>query len=336
MLWLEQKYLGIVSNRLERFTRKKNNTYNFRCPVCGDSQKSKYKARGWVFPKKKESGLLYHCHNCTVTMDVPKLVEMVDPIAYQEYIREKMSEGHGPNRQKSEAEILAFKMKTPQFIKTTPLKNIKKISQLRHDHPAKRYVDERKIPPAAQSKIFYCPRFKEWTNTMIPNKFADLEWDEPRLIIPFIDEEGNLFGYQGRSFKPTGIRYITIMLNEDMPKIYGLDQCDRTKPHYIFEGPIDSMFIPNSIAMAGGSINYNWVNENSIFVYDNEPRSSETCAKIEKIISKGYQVVIFPESISEKDINDMVLEGMYVEDILKYNISSGLEAKILYTAWKRI
>lgn len=335
MLWLEQKYLGIVSNRLERFTRKKNNTYNFRCPVCGDSQKNKYKARGWVFPKKKEPGLLYHCHNCSVTMDVAKLIEMVDPIAYKEYVMEKLSES-GESRKKSDAEILAFKMKTPNFIKTTPLKNLKKISQLSHTHPAKKYIDSRKIPTPYQAKLFYCPRFKEWTNTIIPHKFKDLDWDEPRLIIPFLDENNDLFGYQGRAFTNNSIRYITIMINENKPKIYGLDTCDREQPHYIFEGPIDSMFIPNSIAMAGGSIKYEWTNSNSIFVFDNEPRSVETCKKIEKCISMGYSVVIFPENVQQKDINEMILNGMSVLDVLKYNVSSGLEAKVLYTAWKRI
>jgi len=332
-MWLEQKYIGLVSNRLELFKRTKKNEYNFRCPICGDSRKSKYKARGHLFPKDK-GGYLFHCFNCGVTLGLEKFLEQIDPIVHQEFIKEKIIEKIG-DRPKTDVEIFADKMKPPTFIKSTPLKKLKKISQLKWNHPAKRYIDRRKIPTPYQAKLFYCPRFKEWTNTILPGKFPDTEWDEPRLIIPFIDADGNLFGYQGRSFRKEGIRYITIMIDEKQPKIFGLDTCDRSKPHYIFEGPIDSMFVPNSIAMAGGSIKYEWTNEHSIFVFDNEPRSPETCAKIEKIISKGYEVVIFPETVKEKDINDMFLNGVSIEDVLRYNISSGLEAKLLFTAWRK-
>lgn len=324
----------MVSNRLDLFKRTKKNEYNFRCPLCGDSRKSKWKARGHLFPKDK-GGYLFHCFNCGVTLGLDKFLESIDPVVYQEFLREKISEGMG-ERKKSDAEIFAIKMKPPEFIKSTPLKKLKKISQLAWNHPAKQYVDQRKIPTPYQAKLFYCPRFKEWTNTVIPNKFESLDHDEPRLIIPFIDENGKLFGFQGRSFRKEGIRYITIMIDDDMPKVYGLDTCDRTKPHYIFEGPIDSMFAPNSLAMAGGSLDLNLVNNNSIFVYDNEPRNVETCKKIEKIIDKGYKVVIFPDHIEQKDINDMVLGGVSIEDVLEYNISYGLEAKIIFTGWKKV
>jgi len=335
-MWLEQKYIGMISNRLDRFKRTKQNEYNFRCPVCGDSAKSKWKARGHLFQKDK-GGYLYHCFNCNITLGLEKFLSHVDPLIHQEFVREKIAEKLSDKpRQKTDVELFADKMKPPTFVKSTPLKSLKKISSLAWNHPAKKYIDGRKIPSKYHHKLFYCPRFKEWTNTMLPGKFRSIENDEPRLIIPFIDKEGNLFGYQGRSFSPAGIRYITIMLNDDMPKVYGLDTCDQSKPHYIFEGPIDSMFVDNSIAMAGGSLNLEIVNSNSIFVYDNEPRNVETVKKIEKIIDKGYKVVIFPEHVGEKDINDMVMKGMSVDDILLYNISSGLEAKVILTAWRRV
>lgn len=337
MTWLEQKYIGLISNRLELFKRTKKNEYNFRCPLCGDSRKSKWKARGHLFVKD-DGKYLYHCFNCSVTLGLDKFLEQLDPIVFQEFTREKLAESLNPKRIKSKAEIFAEKMKQPTFVKDTPLKKLKKISQLSHNHPAKKYVMDRKIPAHTHSKLFYCPKFVEWTRSIDPDlmRSGDNMRDEPRLIIPFLDADGNLFGFQGRSFKKTGLRYITIMIDKSKPKVFGLDTCDFSKTHYIFEGPIDSLFVKNSIAMAGGSIDYNLVNENTVFVYDNEPRSKETCDKIGKIIDKGCKVVIFPESIKSKDINDMVLEGVNVEDVLRYNISSGLEAKILFTAWKRI
>lgn len=336
-MWLEQKYLGLLSNRLERFKRTRNNTFNFRCPVCGDSQKSRFKARGWVFPKNKGSGMLYHCHNCNVTMDLEKLIEKVDPLIYKEFMHEKLSE-HGLPKPKTELDLFTEKLKPPSFIKDSPLIKLKKISQLNHDHPVKKYVQERLIPNTYHAKLFYASKFKHFVNLCIPNKFENLDRDEPRLIIPFLDENKNMFGFQGRGFRKDGIRYITIMIDSTKPKIFGLDTCDRSKLHYILEGPIDSMFVTNSIAMAGGSIDWNYVNEYSVFVFDNEPRSKETCKKIEKIIDKGHKVVIFPEFIRSKDINDMIKYDQISDTnaLLYDNISSGLEAKIIFTAWKKI
>lgn len=338
IMWLEEKYVGMVSNRLDRFKRTKRQHYNFRCPVCGDSRKSKYKARGWIFPKD-DGHLLYHCHNCNITLGIEKFIETIDPLLYQEYIREKIGEGLNPTQKpKSDAELFAEKMKPPKFRKDSPLKHIKKISQLDPNHPAKQYVQARKIPTSYHSALFYAPKFRKWVRSIDESLMQENDYDEPRLIIPFIDEEKNLFGFQGRSFRKNGIRYLTIMLDKSKPKIYNLDRCDRSKPHYIFEGPIDSMFVQNSIAMAGGSIDWSYVNENSIFVYDNEPRSPETCAKIEKVIDKGYKVVIFPEWVKSKDINDMYIHDgiVKIDSLLQDNISHGLEAKIYFTAWKRI
>lgn len=336
-MWLEQKYIGLISNRLERFKRTKNNEYNFRCPLCGDSHKDKYKARGHLFVNK--NGMyLFHCFNCSVTVGFDKFLENVDPIVHQEFVREKISENLNPSkRTKSPSEELAFKMKQPKFVKDSPLSKLKKISQLKWDHKAKKYIDSRKIPSTFHSKLFYAPKFKEWTNIVLPGKFDNLDYDDGRIIIPFIDNKGRLFGYQGRAVNPkAGIRYITIMIDKDMPKIFGIDTVDTTKHHYILEGPIDAMFVDNAIAMAGGSINMDYVNDKSIFVFDNEPRSVETCKKIEKVIDLGYKVVIFPENIKQKDINEMFLAGLPVQAILDSNVSNGLEAKIMFTAWKRI
>lgn len=337
-MWLEQKYIGMLSNRLDKFKRVNRNTFNFRCPLCGDSQSNKSKARGFIFAKD-DGGYLYHCHNCNITLGLDALLQKLDTSLHSEYLREKLADKYSPiERNVSSAELLAVKMKKPNFIRFTCLLNLKKISQLNFDHPAKKYIVSRKIPNRYHSKLFYAPKFRSFVNSVLPNKFKLNDYDEPRLIIPFIDTDKNLLGFQGRSFDPKAeLRYITIMLDDKHPKIFNLDECDRSKTHYIFEGPIDSMFVENSIAMAGGSIDWNYVNQNSVFVYDNEPRSKETIQKISKVIEKGYKVVIFPEFISEKDINDMILnrENIDIDSLLRQNISSGLESKIILTSWKR-
>ena len=334
-MWLDQKYIGLVSSRLERFRRVSNKTYNFRCPICGDSHRNKSKARGFLFPSD-DGGYLYHCHNCNITLGLSKFIETIDNSLFKEYTFEKLSLS-GTKQVKTDVELFADKMKTPSFIKATPLRVLKKVSQLKWDHPVKKYVSDRGIPNTYHSKLFYAPKFKKFVNTVSPDKFKSLDHDEPRLIIPFLDEEKNLFGFQGRAFSNDSIRYITIMLDTSKPKIFGLDTCDRNKVHYILEGPIDSMFVENSIAMAGGSIDWNFVNENSVFVYDNEPRSKETCDKIQKVVDMNHKVVIWPEFIKQKDVNDMISkkECNDINQLLHNNISQGLESKLLFTAWRR-
>ena len=93
--------------------------------------------------------------------------------------------------------------------------------------------------------LYFTEKFKEWTNSVKPGTFEDLSHDEPRIIIPFKDKEGNTFGYQGRSLSNSGLRYITILLQDDKPKIFGLNTLDYEQRIYITEGPLDSLFIKN-------------------------------------------------------------------------------------------
>ena len=340
MLWLEHKYVGILSPRLDRFTRVNSNTYRFRCPICGDSETNQSKTRGYVYTKK--GSLRYHCHNCGISMGVPWFIKQLDPNLYLEYVKEKMSESH---EQKDDFQDFVTKMKKPNFVKSTPLKDIKKISQLAVDHPAKNYIDKRKIPPNQHYKLFYAPKFKKWVNSMLPDKLKEEAPEEPRLILPFVDENDNLIGFQGRSFKPDAgaLRYITIMLNEDSPRIFGLDKVDTNQTIYVVEGPIDSLFIPNCIATAGGDILSEILltslpKERIVVIYDNEPRNPDTVKKIAKCIEAGYKVCIWPNELDIKDINDMVLSGMTTESIKKLIdecTHEGAEAKLFHTIWKK-
>lgn len=345
--WLDAKYVNLLSFRLRNFKKKSQNVWNFSCPVCGDSKTNKSKARGYVYGNK--GALIFHCHNCNVSWPVPKLVHYLDQNLHAEYLKEKLMADSGMARPETPLEEFVKKMEPPKFVKDTPLKQLKKVSQLKPDHVVKQYVSARRIPSNCHHKLFLCKGFKEWVNSVLPGKFeldenGNLN-DEPRLIIPFIDREGNLFGFQGRSFrKNPNLRYITIMLNEDMPKIYGLDTLDPLNPNkYILEGPIDSMFIPNALASAGGDIVTDLPTvanpKEFTVVYDNEPRNKDTVKKIEKAIDKNYKVCIWPTSVEQKDINDMVLAGYTPEsvvDIIRSNTYKGLEAKLALQQWKKV
>lgn len=340
MDWIDQKYIGLISNRVERFKRVNNTLYNLRCPLCGDSKTNKFKARGYLMDKPVV-GALYYCHNCHASISLGNFLKHIDSTLAEQYKREKFLEKNGSKEETKEEKPDISKVVVPTFLQgNSPLKQLKKISQLDAEHPVKKYVQKRKIPPSLHYKLFYAPKFKSWVNTIIPEKF-NVETDEPRLVIPFLDKDGKMFGFQGRGFKKDGIRYITIMIDESKPKVFGLDVVKEEGKVFVVEGPIDSMFLPNCIAMAGSAINLDEVfpekpKDEIIIVMDNEPRNKQIVDRIDKYIDDGYNVCIWPSIIEQKDINDMVLAGLDPEAIILENTKRGLLAKAALTQWKKI
>ena len=334
--WVDIKFSNLVSTRLERFKIKSYNPYmaNFRCPICGDSKKDSSKTRGNFF--QKQDSIIFKCFNCGASRNISSFLRELDPVLYKQYVLET----YGDNDKKQKVEVEKPKVfKYPEFLKVgSPLLKLKKISQLEWNHPAKQYVLNRMIPNEYHSKLFYCSNYAKWTNTMIPNKLNP-EKGTPRLVIPFLDKDGRMFGYQGRSFDPNDkARYITIML-EDRLKTFGLDTVDQTRRYYILEGPIDSMFVPNAIAMAGADMNNKeFLNENAVYVYDNEPRNVDIVKRIRQAINSGYGVCIWPSDMKYKDINDMVLGGMtqkQIVDIIDSHIYTGMTATLKFNEWKK-
>lgn len=277
-----------------------------------------------------KDAIMMHCHNCGASMYLSQFLKDIDPVAYKEYLMENFENG----KQRKE---VAYPNQTPVF-KKQPIKltGLKKVSQLSPTHPAKLYVVGRMVPNFYHSRLYFCPAFNKWTNSMIPDKLPE-DRDEPRLIIPFFDKDGEMFGYQGRSFKKeTNMRYITIILDEEPPKLYGLDTCDQTKTFYVTEGPFDSMLLENAMAMAGSDAPLSYFDrEHAVLVYDNEPRSVQICKKIDKAIKRGYKVVIWPKNLDKKDITDMKLVNEDVIDLVESNTYSGMEAQLKFEDWKR-
>lgn len=337
MIWLDHKFINLLSSQLERFHRVNSNTYSFRCPICGDSQKDKRKTRGFVF--ERGGKLRYYCHNCGASMRFQYLMKQINPTLYVEYVKEKIKE----NGQVNETQQFVEKMKTPIFVKETQLSDLVKVSKLKPDHPVKQWVEARKIPSNTHYKLFYCKKFASWVNEMIPDKFNDKVENEPRLIIPFLDRDKKFFGFQGRSFKKNGLRYISIMLDENKPKMFGLDTVDVSQDIYLVEGPIDSLFLPNCIASAGSELTTNidraeLPRDKIVVIYDNEPRNKDIVKKIERSIDAGYRVCIWPTSMLEKDINDMILAGYTAEqlkEIIDECTYTGPTARLHFAIWRK-
>ena len=333
-MFTEIKYLNLLSNRLEMFKRKKDFLWNFRCPVCGDSQKHRNKARGFVFQVKGD--LIYKCHNCQLSLPLAKFIEIMDPMLYKEYKLEKFKENNTERKVTPKVDMRKVKKivtSKPSF-KIDPLRNLETVDSLNNSHPAKEYLLNRKLPIEA---LYYTEKFKEWTNSVKPGAFEDLKYDEPRIIIPFRDKDGTVFGFQGRSLSSTGLRYITILLEEDRTKIFGLDRVDTTKRVFVVEGPFDSLLLDNAVAMAGADVSLlgDTLGKDVVYVYDNEPRNKQITARIQKHIKSGEQVVIWPRGVEEKDVNDMVLAGHDVNSVVKSNVYHGLKSTLKFNEWKK-
>ena len=327
---IDNQFVHNISAQLDQFKKKNKGTYNFRCPYCGDSQKYKNKARGYFFTSKGD--LVYKCHNCGVGRSFGNFLKEQFPLVHDQYVMEKYKAGlTGKHRSVPKPE---FHFDKPTFKRRI---HLEPLSSLNNSHLALAYVMGRGLPLDKLDQLYYCPNFKVWTNGL-KHTFKSTKHDEERIIIPLNDKDGNLMGFQGRAFHhPTQMRYITVMLEKDAPKVYGLDKINESKPIFIVEGPFDSLFLDNSVAMAGSDLDprsFGW--SDYIWVYDNEPRNREIVNRIESTIDRGDKVVIWPSGIDDKDINDMYNSGIHPQSVVESNIYQGLQAKLKLNNWKKI
>ena len=320
---IDSKFIGLVSSRLQKFKRIKADLYNFRCPLCGDSQKHKNKARGYFYQVKTNTN--YKCHNCGASLSFNNFLKQIDSTLHKQYTLEKFKDGF--TGKGFVVEEPKFEFKKPVFKKDLDLPKASEVPV------AKEYLENRILDP---TQFYFASKFMEWVNTQ-KQTFDTIRRDESRIIIPMYDTERNLIGFQGRSLVPNSVKYITVMLQENAPKIYGLDKINSDETVYVVEGPFDSTFVKNSIALCGSDGDMAHLKgSNIVFVYDNEPRNKEILQRIEQCIDRGERVIIWPRGIEEKDINDMVLSGHNVMSILESNIYSNLEAKVKFNNWKKV
>jgi len=328
-VYIDRKFLLQVSPKLLRFTQKKTDLYNFRCPFCGDSQKNKLKARGFIYRKKND--YFYSCHNCHVGHTFYNFLKFIDANLVREYSLERYKDGETGNHNYTKP---TFDIPKPIFKQKIDLENI---DSLPDNHFAKQYVANRQIPKDRWSELYFASDFKLFVESFDIDK--DLKENDPRLIIPFYNAKKDLIGFQGRALSESKIRYITIKLDENAPKIFGLDRL-KSGTTYVVEGPIDSMFIDNSLATADANLSSIEIdNKDLVLIYDNEPRNKDIVKQIAKAIKEQFQVVIWPATIESKDINEMVLSGLTKQQlisIIKENTYSGLRAEMELNRWSKI
>lgn len=336
-LFLDQKYLLLISNRLPLFKKKNDNTYNCRCVICGDSQKNRRKARGYFFAYKTD--LRYKCYNCDISLNFGNFLKTQDGNLYSQYAFEKYSEGQSLT--KIANVVPEVKFEEPKFKNTEERlldRLLTRLDTLPDDHEAVQFVINRKIPKTKYKQMYYIENVKDIAQ--LNEKYKEnIKGEEPRLVLPFYDSDSQLSGVTCRALRGEALRYITVKVKDNVPLLFGIDVVDRTKPIYVVEGPIDSLFLDNSIAIGGTSFGKlgetGLPKENLIVIFDNQPRNKDVCKIIAKNIEQGYNVVLWPQNLVEKDINEMVLAGRNVRKIIKENTFSGLTAMTKFIAWKR-
>jgi transcription elongation factor Elf1 len=337
MLHIDHKYISQLSTRLRNFKQQSDYTFNFSCPFCGDSKKNKLKARGYIFQKKTD--LFYKCHNCGVSTNVGNLIKHVDSYLYEQYVVERYQSG--ANKHNSHKNI-SYPDTKPVFteLKDEILEGLRRIDTLPPEHPARMYVESRLIPKDYFELLYYCPKWKRYVNSVKYTYTSEEDNEHPRLVIPFFNDHGKVYAFQGRAFGNEEPRYMTVKLDDKMERIYGLERVDFGKKVYAVEGPIDSLFLPNSIAVAGSSFDSSYLRglvSKLVVVFDNEPRNKDLCKQIAKCIDKGYVVSLIPET-GYKDINDLIKAGWTQDKIVNLideNTVSGLEAIVKYNQWKK-
>jgi len=334
-LYTDQKYVGLISPRLELFKQVRQNLWNSRCPICGDSQKNRSKKRLYIYAKKQD--LFVKCHNCGFGSNLGNFIKQLDPHLHSQYIVERYKAGETGQRKSKEPE---FHFEKPKF-KPQPTKiNLPSIGKLDKEHFARKYFESRKIPESFKDKVYFAEDFKEWAQSVSKIDYSNLGKEEPRMVIPFFDMEGKLIAAQGRALGKNELRYITVKVEEDSLKIYGLDRWNPEDHTYIVEGPIDSMFLPNCLAVAGGDLlTYNGDKEKTTLIFDNEPRNIHTIKKIMDSISKGWSVVIWSKERKFKDINDLIISGLSTDEILDMintRTMKGLEADWAAREWRNV
>jgi hypothetical protein len=348
MLWLERKYLSMVMVQLDQAKWKNDNTLNHRCNYCGDSQKNTYKCIGYHFVV--DQSFVYKCHNCGKSTSSQSFIKDHFPTVHKEFVKELITEKHGKkksdNRRMPSAN--AFKFTPKKELLNTEHKGVMSIENLKFickncDEVAiaNEYLSKRQIPKHHYKDLWFTENPQSLS--FLSPKYKDrVLGTDPRIVLPFL-RDGELIGISGRAINNSPLRYLTMRFRDDLPLIFNLDNVDKTKTIYVTEGPIDSLFLPNSIAVGGSDFKKidSDIKSNSVIIYDNEPRNIEILKKIEEVVDLGFNVCLWNDKRVHdlKDINEMVMSGLTKEEvksIIDKSTFSGLQAKLKFKEYKKV
>ncbi len=342
MIHIDTKYVRLISSRLRNFKQKKDGLFNFSCPFCGDSKKNLTKARGYAFSKGND--MLYRCHNCGVSTTVGNLIKHVDPTLHKEYVLENYSNGRTNNVQIANTILQVHAPKFGKVKKQRIFEHAEWCDKLPAGHFCLEYLERRHIPKDKYQFLLFTSKYKDFVDALYPQHGKELA-NDARLVIPFYDENDDLIAVSGRALETADktLRYVTVRTNESKNKlIYGKDRVNMSEKVLLVEGPIDSLFLNNCLASGDANLGLTAKElgqENLVLIFDNEPRNKEVVKLIFSAVKANHNVVIWPNTVVGKDINEMVMNGISIDEIQKIisnNTFQGLRAQLKFNEWKKV
>jgi len=345
-VYIDREFLGQIQYRLEGFVQKNSDLYNFRCPFCLDSKKNKSKKRGFIYKITDAEAYAYKCWNCGKSISFGHFLEAIDATAYKQYVLAKYKGGASNRAPVEKPTFGTLKGNAAEYFRNHPKNlSISSIYELAPEHLARSYIEDRRIPQEFWKEIYYAEKFFDFLNVDFPDhgKTAKEVPNDARIVLLYTDMGGYVTHVAGRALdKDNGLRYISIKVSDEDRKIFGANRLDVGKPAYVVEGQFDSMFLDNCVASGdsnlAGVVDYlpsvDWT-----LVFDNQPRNKDIVRAVEKAIDRGLSVVVFPSELEAKDLNDMVKDGMSVDEVkqlVKDNTYKGATAMIKFIRWKRV
>ena len=342
--WLEEQYINRISFQLDKFERKSETLYNCRCPICFDSAKRRDIARGYFI--RESDGWRYYCHNCGINLSFYPFLKLVNPGLLDQFRLDKFKEsGFTKPKRETKKELTAADipksiLKRESTTEFLPIDGLINMTEMKKDHPAYEYILKRKIPYKQIPRLYYVKKFFDWRSriTLTENKS---KIDHPRLVIPYRNFDNAVFRYSSRSFGKIEPRYIQTILDKNQSRIFGLELLDASKLVYIVEGQLDSLFLPNCVAVGSANYNVEILNtlQHKIYVPDNQPRNPSVVKQIKSVVESGQPICLWKENYG-KDINQMVLDHNLTQtdliNLIKESTVSGIQARLVFSKWSKI
>jgi hypothetical protein len=297
--------------------------------------------RGYIY--RKGNDLFFKCHNCGAGTSLGNLIKQLDAGLYKEYVMERYKAGESGNNSFKQVTTIA----PPRFDKLDTditYQNAERCDKLPDNHFCIQYLKNRRIPQEYYKLLYYTDNYKQFVSEVYPQVDKEITADK-RLVIPFYDQYNSLIALSGRALEVSDykLRYVTLRTNESEDKlIYGLDRVNTNETVRIVEGPIDSLFLQNCVA--AGDANLSLVAKSissgkKVLIFDNEPRNKDIVRMMQDAIKLGHDIVIWPDTIEQKDINEMIMAGRTkdeIESIISSNTFSGLQAQTKFVFWKKV
>jgi hypothetical protein len=347
-IYIDRKYLMLISSRLRNFKTRKEDLFNFSCPYCGDSSKKTTKARGYVY--RKANDYFYMCHNCNVSTTFGKFLEFIDATQSKEYSFERYAD-KGYSKKKTTLPVIPQETRKPsnRFKNISDFKD--NIGTLPDGHFAKEYIRNRKIPQKFWSEIFFVEHYASWLDQHFPNHGKDPKKlvDDARIVMFYTDQQGGITHVSGRALQNSDklLRYITIKIRDEK-KVFGLHRVDPNQDIYVTEGQFDSMFLPNCVAAGDANLIGTALYVTMLYpacpitlIYDNQPRNLQIVDQIEAAILDGWDVALLPYDPEAKDLNELIKtteSNSPLEDLKKLvddHRWGGLTARMKLSEWRK-